>query len=70
MKMTIYKDKSHEWRWRLRTANGKTIADSGESYKTKRGAINAVHRLWAAYDGTAMREAIKAALESFAGAKP
>lgn len=32
MNAQIYKDASGEWRWRIRAANGKTIADSGEGY--------------------------------------
>jgi uncharacterized protein YegP (UPF0339 family) len=28
-----YKDKADEWRWRLKTKNGRIIADSGEGYK-------------------------------------
>ena len=31
----IYKDRSGEWRWRLRAHNGKIIADSSESYGNK-----------------------------------
>ena len=31
----IYKDKSKQFRWRLRASNGKIIADSGESYVAK-----------------------------------
>ena len=35
MKFHIYKDYKGEWRWRLKAANGKILADSGESYTTK-----------------------------------
>lgn len=31
----IYKDKSGQFRWRLKAANGKIIADSGEGYVAK-----------------------------------
>jgi uncharacterized protein YegP (UPF0339 family) len=31
----VYKDSSGLWRWRLRAANGKIIADSGEAYFNK-----------------------------------
>ena len=33
-----YKDKKKEWRWRFMATNGKFVADSGEGYKTLRGA--------------------------------
>lgn len=35
MKFHIYKDSKGDYRWRLKAANGKTIADSGEGYNTK-----------------------------------
>jgi uncharacterized protein YegP (UPF0339 family) len=35
MKFHIYKDYKGEWRWRLKVANGKIIADSGVGYATK-----------------------------------
>jgi uncharacterized protein YegP (UPF0339 family) len=28
----VYRDASGEWRWRVKAANGRVIADSGESY--------------------------------------
>jgi uncharacterized protein YegP (UPF0339 family) len=40
----IYRDASREWRWRLVARNGKTIADSAESYKTGSGAYRAAER--------------------------
>ena len=29
---TIYRDTTSGWRWRLKSPNGKIVADSGESY--------------------------------------
>ncbi len=37
-KFEIYEDSTHEWRFRLKSTNGKIIAVS-ESYVTKNGAI-------------------------------
>jgi uncharacterized protein len=34
-KFEVYRDKAREWRWRLRAANGRIIADSGEGYKQR-----------------------------------
>lgn len=31
----IYRDEQGYWRWRLRSANNRTIADSGEAYVNK-----------------------------------
>lgn len=47
--MTYYysKDAKGEWRWRLKTSNGKIIADSGEGYKNEadcKAAIEHVKR--------------------------
>lgn len=42
----VYKDRAGEWRWRLRaTGNHKIIADSAESYDSKRGAEDAAARV-------------------------
>lgn len=39
------------WRWRLRAANGRIIASSGESFTRKASAVRAAHAvLDAAYD--------------------
>lgn len=45
MKFHIYRDKKHEWRWRLKSRNGKIIADSGEGYKRKSACITATARV-------------------------
>ena len=36
----VFRDKADEWRWRLRHRNGNIVADSGEGYNRKRGAMN------------------------------
>lgn len=33
MRFEIYKDATGDWRWRLRTTNGNTVADSAEGYR-------------------------------------
>ncbi|MES3160681.1 MAG: DUF1508 domain-containing protein [Halorubrum sp.] len=38
----IYEDAGSEWRWRLRHRNGNIIADSGEGYASRAGAVEAV----------------------------
>lgn len=39
----IYKDASGYWRWRLRAANNRIIADSGESYVNKSDCLHAIN---------------------------
>lgn len=41
----IYKDRSAEWRWRLRAPNGPIIADSAEGYTRRASARLAFDRL-------------------------
>ena len=35
----VYRDQAREWRWRLVHVNGNIIADSGEGYNRKAGAM-------------------------------
>jgi uncharacterized protein YegP (UPF0339 family) len=39
----LYKDRRGEFRWRLRAANGRVIADGAEGYKTKRACLRGVY---------------------------
>jgi uncharacterized protein YegP (UPF0339 family) len=41
-KFEIYKDTAGQYRWRLKSANGQTIATAGESYVSKSGAQNGI----------------------------
>lgn len=41
-KFDIYQDTAGEWRWRLKAANGRIIADGAEGYSSKAGARRAV----------------------------
>lgn len=36
-RIEIYQDKKNEWRWRLKAANHKIVAESGEGYKKRQG---------------------------------
>lgn len=47
-KFEVYKDKKGHFRWRLLSSNGEPVAQ-GESYKEKRGAMDAIKKLkdWA-----------------------
>ena len=38
----VYKDKAGEWRWSLKAANGRVIADSGEGYRDRGGCIHSI----------------------------
>lgn len=43
--MKIYKDRRKGWRWSFRAGNGKVMADSAESYISKRNARQAAERV-------------------------
>lgn len=38
----LYKDSQNLWRWRYVSSNGRTIADSGESYYNRADALNGI----------------------------
>lgn len=41
-KFEIYKDGKGEFRWRLKSGNGQTIATGGEGYASKAGCQNGI----------------------------
>ena len=41
-KFELYKDARGEFRWRLKSGNGQTIATGGEGYTSKAGAQNGI----------------------------
>jgi uncharacterized protein YegP (UPF0339 family) len=40
-----YKDSKGEWRWRLKAANGRILADSGEGYTTEHECLAAIAKI-------------------------
>ena len=38
----VYQDASSEWRWQLRAANNRIIADSAEGYRDKQDCLHAI----------------------------
>lgn len=38
----VYKDKSNEWRWRLKANNHEPIANSGEGYQSKASCLHGI----------------------------
>lgn len=42
MKFELYKDRSKEWRWRLKSSNGRIIATGSEGYVNKADAENGI----------------------------
>jgi uncharacterized protein YegP (UPF0339 family) len=52
-KLEIYEDAKGEWRWRLKSANGRIIATSGEGYTRKSDCIETQRKV-----AVTMREAV------------
>jgi uncharacterized protein YegP (UPF0339 family) len=46
----LYRDRQNLWRWRYVSSNGRTIADSAESYYNKQDALNGVNIMKASYN--------------------
>jgi uncharacterized protein YegP (UPF0339 family) len=45
LKFEIYQDNAKDFRWRLKAANGETLATSGQGYKAKADCKNGVERI-------------------------
>ena len=45
LKFEITRDAAKEYRWRLKAANGKTLATSGQGYKAKADCMNGIKRI-------------------------
>lgn len=47
MRMVIvYRDRDGDWRWRLKSHNGKVLADSAEGYRSKRHCVKMVESIF------------------------
>lgn len=42
--VNVYEDSSGQWRWHRKAANGMVVSESGESYVTRSGAVQAAAR--------------------------
>ena len=45
MKYHVYKDNKGEWRWTLRSRNGRVVADSAEGYQRKGKCVDEIARI-------------------------
>jgi len=42
MKFSVFKDRAGEYRWHLKSQNGRIVADSAEGYHNKADAIHGI----------------------------
>lgn len=42
----VYQDSAGGWRWRVRAENGRIVQTSGEAYRTRGNALDAVARMF------------------------
>jgi len=42
MRYEVYRDMNLQWRWRLRAANQRILANSGEGYHKKQDCLDAI----------------------------
>lgn len=56
MKFQVYTDRAREYRWRLRAANGETIADSGEGYRYKSDCLRGIALVKSTDDDTPVED--------------
>lgn len=53
----VFKDKAGEWRWRLRAANGRVIADGSEGYVERVEVFRAIQRVKEQAPGAGVEDA-------------
>jgi len=51
-----YKDNKGEWRWRLKAANGRIVADSGEGYSSEQECLADIKRVKGSADAPVKKE--------------
>jgi len=52
----MYQDKAEEWRWKLKAANGESIANSGEGYKNKSDCEHGIDLVKSSADAPVVEE--------------
>lgn len=52
----LYVDRAGRWRWRLVHDNGNIIADSGQGYASKRGALDGIRSVKANASDSSIEE--------------
>lgn len=56
MYFELYTDTADQWRWRLKAANGRIVATSGEGYVNKADAVHGIDLVKGTNTSTPVRE--------------
>lgn len=56
MKSHIYQDSAKECRWRLKSSNGRILADSGEGYSSEQACRDDIDRVKASKDAPVVKD--------------
>lgn len=56
LRFSVYLDRSGQYRWHVKAANGRILADSGEGYTRRSDAMKAARRFAAKVDGPVVVE--------------
>lgn len=56
MKYTLYQDKTGEYRWRLKHANGNILATSSEGYSSRAAALKCIENVKNSGDAEVVEE--------------
>ena len=51
-----YQDNKGEWRWRLKAANGRILADSGEGYSSEQEYLEDIKRVKSSADAPVKKD--------------
>lgn len=51
MKLSMKKDRAGDWRWQLRSRNGRVIAEGGEGYRNEKDCRKALDQIADGFKG-------------------
>lgn len=55
-KIEVYRDADKQWRWRMKSKNGKIVAEGGEGYKRKPTMLKTLNKIKEVFDLVEIKE--------------
>jgi uncharacterized protein YegP (UPF0339 family) len=59
MTFEVFRNRKKEWRWRLRAANGRIVANSGESYRRRIDCMDGINLVRGTSQQTPIQDAAR-----------